>query len=92
MAQQQVRRVSLTGSVEAVTFDTCSGKWLIKNFGSGDIYVSFAQEVDPETSIKIPSGVGQLCVINERYGDGCEKSFSVYLSGSGEVEVQQLWW
>lgn len=92
MAQQQVRRVTLSRSVTPVTFETCSGKWLIKNFGSGDIYVSFTEDVNAETSIKIPAGVGQLCVINERYGDGCEKSFTVYLSGNGEVEVQQLWW
>lgn len=89
---QKVRRIELTGAVTPVSFDTCSGKWLVKNFGSGNIYVSFTPDADESARIKIPSGVGQLCVINERYGDGCEKSFTVYLSGSGEVEVQQLWW
>lgn len=90
---QQVQRVTLSGSPTAVTFPYPSGKYLVKNFSSGDIYVSFESTVAPASSIKISAGYGQLCEINERGGaDGQAKSKSIYLNGTGEVEVQALWY
>lgn len=89
---QQVQRVTLSGSVLPVTFQYYSGKFLVKNFTSGDVYVSFEQTVNPSTSIKIATGYAQLCQINERGGaGGQEKVNTIYLNGNGEVEVQQLW-
>lgn len=91
--QQQVKRVTLEGAVMPVSFDYPSGRFLVKNFSSGDVYVSFESTVAPASSIKISAGYGQLCEINERGGaDGQAKSKTIYLNGTGEVEVQALWY
>lgn len=90
--QQQVKRVTLEGAVMPVSFDYPSGRYIVKNFSSGDIYVSFESTVAPASSIRIVSGYGQVCEINERGGaEGQEKSKTIYINGTGEVEVQQLW-
>ena len=95
MAQQiqRVKRVALTGEAMTVTFSgSFSGQYLVKNFSQGDIYVSFGLPIDTQTSIKIPTMCGQRCVINENGGaNGQVKVNSIYIQGSGEVEVQQLW-
>lgn len=89
---QQVQRVTLSGTATAVTFPYPSGKYLVKNYSSGDIYVSFESTCNPATSIRIVSGYGQVCEINERGGAaGREKAKTIYVNGTGEVEVQQLW-
>ena len=88
---QQVQRVTLAGKATAVTFPYPSGKYLVKNFSSGDVYVSFESTVAPASSIKITSGYGQVCEINERGGAAGQKSKTIYINGTGEVEVQQLW-
>ena len=89
---QQVQRVTLAGKATAVTFPYPSGKYLVKNFSSGDVYVSFESTCNPATSIRIVSGYGQVCEINERGGAaGQEKAMTIYVNGTGEVEVQQLW-
>lgn len=89
---QQVQRVTLSGSATPVNFDYPSGKYLVKNYSSGDIYVSFESTCNPATSIRIVSGYGQVCLIRERGGSiGQEKQKTIYINGTGEVEVQQLW-
>ena len=65
---QQVQRVTLSGTVTPVTFKAPSGKYLVKNYSSGDVYVSFESTCNPATSIRIVSGYGQVCEINERGG------------------------
>lgn len=88
---QQVQRVAADG-ITAVAFPNNSGSWLVKNYSSTDIYVSFEPTVAPETSIKIASGMGQVCVISTKYGEqGQPKTNTIYINGNGEVEVQQLW-
>lgn len=89
---QQVQRVTLSGAATPVNFEYPSGKYLVKNYSSGDIYVSFESTCNPATSIRIVSGYGQVCEINERGGAaGQEKQKTIYINGTGEVEVQQLW-
>lgn len=89
---QQVQRVTLAGKATAVTFPYPSGKFIVKNFSGGDIYVSFESTVAPASSIRIASGYGQVCEINERGGAaGQAKSKTIYVNGTGEVEVQELW-
>ena len=65
---QQVQRVTLSGAATPVNFEYPSGKYLVKNYSSGDIYVSFESTCNPATSIRIVSGYGQVCEINERGG------------------------
>lgn len=90
---QRVKRVTLMGGVQPIEFTTYGGQYLVKNFSGGDIYVSFEQTVSEGTSIKISTGFAQVCVINERDGmNGQAKAKTVYIKGTGEVEVQQLWY
>ena len=90
---QRVKRVQLSGSVSAVEFESYGGQYLVKNYSGGDIYVSFEDTVSEDKSIKISKGYGQVCVINERDGlNGQAKAKTIYLKGTGEVEVQQLWY
>lgn len=89
---QQVKRVGLDGSITQVIFPNQCGRYLVKNFSDEDVYVSFEESVELDTSIKITVGMAQVCIINERNGAGQEKSNSIYLKGTGEIEVQQLWW
>ncbi len=89
---QRVKRIQLTGGVSELEFDTYGGQYLVKNFSGGDIYVSFEDTVSEDTSIKISNGYAQVCVINERDGfNGQAKAKTLYIKGTGEVEVQQLW-
>ena len=86
-----LQRITLTGGIKAVTFDTVCGKWLVKNFTTGDIYASFDSNVIENKSVRIASGHGQVIVINEYYDwNDNLKSKTIYLKGTGEVEVQQL--
>lgn len=86
-----LQRITLTGSIKPVTFNNICGKWLIKNFTSSDIYVSFESNLVESKAVKIASGHGQVIVINEYYSwDDNLKSNTIYIKGTGEVEVQQL--
>lgn len=89
---QKVQRVQLTGGISSLEFSDWSGQYLVKNFSGGDIYISFEPTVSENNSIRILNGFAQLCVINERDGmAGQAKANKVYIKGTGEVEVQQLW-
>ena len=89
----KVKRVTLTsGVVSEVTFEgSFCGKWLVKNFSSGDIYASFDEDFTENNAIKIGSECGQVVIDNEYLG-GLQvfKHDTIYLSGEGEIEVQQL--
>jgi hypothetical protein len=86
-----LQRVTLTGGAKAVTFNTVCGKWLVKNFTTGDIYVSFDSNLVESKAVKIAAGHGQVIVINEYYDwNDALKSNTIYVKGTGEVEVQQL--
>ena len=91
-ALPQVQTVTLTtGTPTEVTFEKWSGRYLVKNFSDGDIYVSFSADITNQ--IRIASGMGQVCIINERNGaQGQEKANSIFIEGNGDVEVQQLWY
>lgn len=91
MMQLQLKRVTLTGTTQAVSFDTRCGKYLVKNFSSNDLYVSFDSNLVEANSIKIAAGNGQVCLINEHYDWSEEvKTNTIYVKGTGEIEVQQL--
>lgn len=89
MVKQSVKSVVLTGQIQKIEFEKSASKYLIKNFSDGEIYVSFYGEINDD-HITIGSKFGQECVINERYKTAIN---TVYIqgSGTGNVEVQQLW-
>ena len=93
MSKLSIKRVTLVENVEtAVTFNNVCGKYLVKNFTEGDIYVSFDANFNESEAVKIKSNYGQTVVGNEEY-QWTEnfKTSTIYIKGSaGEVEVQQL--
>ena len=93
MEKQVVKRITAESGGTEVTFNTPGGRYLVKNYSNGDVYVSLGTPLSSDESIKIASGMGQLCVINEKGGaNGQTKTQTLYITGNGEVEVQQLWY
>ena len=77
-------RKTLTGAKTSFEFEGASQDYIVKNFTSGDILVAFDSTATDANSIKIPSMMGQLCINND------DKANTVYITGTGEVEVQQI--
>lgn len=89
--KQQIQRVTLEGEITEVAFDNLCGKYLIKNFSDEPIYVSFDEEFTEANSTKIAAGFYQVVIANEWLGGlDVYKTKSIYINGTGEVEVQQL--
>lgn len=89
--KQKVIRKTLAGEWETFKFEDKSRFFFVKNFTDGDIYVSLKEGCTEEESIKIKSGVGEEVAIN--YGGAdipLYKTDSVFVKGTGEVEVQAL--
>lgn len=93
-AMPAIKRVTLNGGIQSAEFEHWGGRFLVKNFSDADLLVAFDAAVTEAESIKIGANMGQLVVINERAGmRGQEKAKKIYFkgAGTGEVEVQQLW-
>ena len=86
-----VKRETLTGVKYAFVFNEARSEYIVKNFSDGDIYVAFDEDATLDESIKIPSMIGQFCVTTAEPPDPkIASSDTVYVTGTGEVEVQQL--
>lgn len=86
-----VKRITLTGAKSQVAFGEISNKWLVKNLSENDVFVSFDADAAENAMIKIPKGMGQVVVDNEIFENN--RGFghtTIYLQGTGEIEVQQL--
>ena len=93
-----VRRYDFDGEEEEpikIEFPYPASKFLVKNFSSGLIWVTFQEDASTEDYITIAPGMGQVVVINER-GDGAGSPKSGFImveaQDVGEVEVQALWY
>lgn len=90
--KQKVIRKTLSGSgFNAVTFADKSRFYLVKNFSSSDILVSFDNTATDEECFKIKSGNAESVAVN--FGGVDKEEYytnTLYIKGSGEVEVQQL--
>ena len=86
----QVKRVTVSGKTK-VEFDALCGNYMIKNFSSSPIYVSFDEEFTHNNSIKIPANFYQHVMINDPDDANGDAAKELWIEGSGEVEVQQLW-
>lgn len=77
--------------VTAFNFGSKCFKFLVKNFTSGDITVSFSEKMPEGETATIKAGMGQVVVDNEYLG-GLPPYLhnAIYISGNGEVEVQAL--
>lgn len=91
----KIERVTLTSNVQSnVKFDVKGFKFLVKNFTSGDIYVSLDDDlVNKDIAIKIPSNTAQECLIHEltalKYSTDTVRILG---DNAGEVEVQCVLW
>lgn len=88
---KNVKRVTLTGDWQSITFDQKTKNYFVKNFTNADIYVSFEENDDEDTSFKIASGIGESLAIEQSALSKEEfKTDTIYVKGTGEVEVQQM--
>ena len=89
---QLVKRVTLAGSEEPVEFTGyLVSKFLVKNFSEGDIYASLETPLVEDESIKIASNMYQVVFNNEDMRwNGAKEYDTIYLSGTGEVEIDAL--
>lgn len=84
-----VKRVTLNGKT-TISFPHKSPKWLVKNFSEADITVSFEENAAEDEVITIASQMGQVIVENENATVYKYVHDTIYITGSGIVEVQQL--
>ena len=80
-----VLRKTLNNTLTEFNFGEYGSKFLVKNFTDSDIYASF--ESDGTKSVTIPSKKAFILASNEFNPDGHK---SVYVLGTGEVEVRVL--
>ena len=85
-----IKRKTLSGTQQALTFDKQRSDFLVKNFSESDVFVAFETNAPEALSIKIPSMYAQVCSCSNVEGTTCMTTDTIYVTGSGEVEVQQL--
>ena len=103
--KQQVQRKTLTGAWEAFEFPYKARRFFVKNYTDGDIFVSFENNTAENQSFKIAAGVGEEVAISMvdiqnnpnrkkfSYDEEAKDAFfsdTVYVKGTGEVEVQEV--
>lgn len=89
--KQSVKRKILTGGWTEFKFEHKAKRFFVKNYTSGDIYVSFVDDDSDDESFKITTGIGEEVAITYDILLGAENVVDkIYVKGSGEVEVQQL--
>ena len=85
-----IRREALAGTAQAFIFDKNRSDYLVKNFTDSDIYVAFEASASQARSIRIPSKYGQVCSCFNVEGTTGMTTTTVYVTGTGDAEVQQL--
>ena len=93
VVKQKVIRKTLTGDWEPFTFDVKSKSFCVKNFSDDPCYVSFVDDDETNESIKIASGMAEVCYITAL--TNLANSFSrdtIYVNGTGEIEVEAIDW
>lgn len=83
--KQKIVRKTLTGNWEKFEFDVYSNKFFIKNFSSGNILASFADDEDEDGAFKILPNIGEEIYYSE---DTSVRFNRLWIKGTGEVEVQ----
>lgn len=87
MKKQAVLRKTLANAWTEFAFQVPSNSFFVKNFTSGAIYVSFVNNDDTDECFKILSNMGEeLCITRSSENPVT----SIYVNGTGEVEVQAL--
>lgn len=86
--KQKVIRKTLTGAFTEYKFDVYSKSFFVKNFTEEAVYVTFKNDGDEDGSFKIPAGMGEEVYINK--GTTPNYPDTIYVKGTGEVEVEAL--
>ena len=91
MANLKIQRKTLTGNSEAFTFDVSGSKFLVKNLSEADCFVNFEAitNANENTSILIPKKTAQIVLSNENPIYGAK---TIYVKGTGIIEVQVILW
>lgn len=88
---KNVMRKTLTGGWTKYEFEQVCKHYFVKNYSDGDIYVSFDENDEEDASCKISSGVGEeIATTYREYDRNEDYTDTIYVKGTGEVEVQQL--
>ena len=91
--KQKVIRKILTGNWESFKFDVKSKSFCVKNFSASPVYVSFEDGDDTDNSIKIREYMAEICYITSLYDlAGTFFKDTIYVKGTGEVEVEAIEW
>ena len=89
---ENVKRITLTGNWEAVTFTNASKTYLVKNFSGAEIYVSFERDDVDDSSIKILQDDREVITATPMILQALNYNLNtIYVKGTGEVEVQQIY-
>lgn len=88
--KQQVKRKTLSGSWTEFAFPQPARKYFVKNYTSGDILVTFENDEIEDEAFKIKTGIGEEVSISSKMNVQAYSKSSIFVKGTGEVEVQQL--
>ena len=89
--KQQLKRLNVSTQAQ-INFRYEAKSYFVKNFTSGDIYVSF-EAIDNEDfseCYKIKSGIAEEVYVARTGISNKYLTDTIYIYGNGEVEVQQL--
>lgn len=86
-----VMRKTLAGGWTPFEFQGLSKRFFVKNYSDNDIYVSFIDGDNENASFKVASGLGEEVATTFRNYERAEDyKTTIYVKGTGEVEVQAL--
>lgn len=85
----QVKRLTLEGTSTAFEFTREGLKFLVKNLSDNDCYVNYTPITNDNESISIliPKKTAQVIITDEV---DCYPTNTLYVKGTGDVEVQIL--
>ena len=89
--KQQIKRLNVSSQAQ-IKFRYQAKSYFVKNYTSGDIYVSFEEVTNSDYSecYKITSGIAEEVYIARTGISNKYLTDTIYIYGNGEVEVQQL--
>lgn len=89
--KQQLKRLNVSTQAQ-IKFRYEAKSYFVKNFTSGDIYVSFEaiENEDFSECYKIKSGIAEEVYVARTGISNKYLTDTIYIYGNGEVEVQQL--
>lgn len=86
---ENVKRIMLDGNWTTITFHAKNRYFFVKNFTDANVYVSFIEDDEENSSIKITKGMGEI--VAKAFISGANTlTNTIYVKGTGEVEIQAM--